>query len=378
MSLLAQRARHGSVAERAEIARGAATPPELLTWLAADPAPAVRMAVAANTATPPQAGLLLVEDQDAAVRSSLARRIALLAPDLAPGTQDRLARMSGLILSRLAEDAVTEVRAVIADAVASLPHAPKQLVLRLARDTELPVAEPVLRLSPLLTEEDLIALVAAPPAEFTRRSIAARPQLSEAVCDAVAASADSPAITTLLSNASAAIREATLDRLVEAASAEEGWQAALVRRPRLPPHALRRLGTMLAGSMLDALAARADLPDDMTDQLRAQVQQRLDSPIHQAVREAAWAGDRETIVQELAAATGQTAVRIEAALGLRNGRVVAALCWRAGWPASLSVEIQPVLGVPASRMVKTNVEGGWTLSDAELTWQLELLEDLPG
>ncbi|MGG5808650.1 DUF2336 domain-containing protein [Falsiroseomonas sp. CW058] len=377
MSELALRARHGGVAERMAIAGAAATPPELLTWLAADPAPAVRMAVAANRATPPQAGLLLVEDADAAVRGSLARRIAGLAPGLDPAAQDRLARMTGAILARLAEDAVTEVRAIIADAVATLPNVPRDLVLRLARDTELPVAEPVLRLSPLLTDDDLLALVASPPAPFTCSSVAARAELSEAVCDAVAASADSPAIATLLANPSAAIREATLDRLVAGARAEESWQAALVRRPRLPGHTLRALGAMLAGTLLDRLATRADLPDDLACELRARVQARMEEPGHEAVQAALAAGDRDAVVRELASGAGVTPLRIEAALGLRSGRVLAALCWRAGWPAPLAAGVQTLLGVPPRRIVLPNAEGGWALPEPELLWQLELLEDLP-
>src|SRR5690606_18810420 len=132
---------------------------------------------------------------------------------------ERLARISGAVLERLVEDAAVEVRSALAEAVARLPDAPRALILRLARDTALAVAAPVLKGSPLLTEADLLALVAAPPARFTRRVVAARPRLPEPVAEAVADSADSPAITALLANGTAAIREATLDRLAAAAGA---------------------------------------------------------------------------------------------------------------------------------------------------------------
>ncbi|WP_270939444.1 DUF2336 domain-containing protein, partial [Falsiroseomonas oryzae] len=173
---------------------------------------------------PPQAGLLLAEDPDAAVRTALARRVGKLAPGLSAAAQDRLARITGAILGRLVADAAVEVRAALSEAVAGLPDAPRELILRLARDTEMPVAGPVLRLSPLLTEAELLALVAQPPAPFTRRLVAARPRLTEPVAEAVANSADSPAIVALLGNPSAAIREATLDRLVAGAAEEPAWQ----------------------------------------------------------------------------------------------------------------------------------------------------------
>ncbi len=373
------RMREASIAERTAIAADGATPPELLTWLAGDGAPAVRAAVAANRATPPQAGLLLAEDPDTAVREALARRIGRLAPAAQPESPDRLARMTDAILARLVEDAAVAVRAALADAVAGLPDAPRALILKLAADHALDVAGPVLRLSPLLTESDLLALVAEPPAPITRRCIAGRPALQESVAEAVADSADSPAIAALLGNASAAIREATLDRLIEGAAEQPAWQAALLRRPRLPAHAARTLGTVVAAHLLEVLAARADLPEGLADTLRTRIEARLAdaAPSEAAAREAAQSGDRAALVGLLAAGTGLGETRLEAALALRSPRVVAALCWRAGWSAELGEEVQLALGVARARLVRANVEGSWTLSIAEMQWQIELLEELP-
>jgi uncharacterized protein (DUF2336 family) len=375
----ALRNRHGSTTARAAIAGAADTSPELLTYLAGDASGAVRAAVAANPATPPQAGLLLAEDPDPAVRLALARRLGPRAPESA-AQADRRARMLAAILGRLVEDAAAEVRAALSDAVAGLPDAPRALILRLARDAELPVAEPVLRLSPLLTEDDLAGLVADPPAPFTRRLVAARPDIGEAVAEAVAASADRPAITALLSNPSAAIREATLDRLVAAAAEEPAWQAALARRPRLPPKATRALGAILAAHLLEVLAARPDLPEGLACTLQARIAERLEAvaPVQASALEAARAGDRPALMGVLAAATGMTLPRIEAAVAMRSPRVIVAICWRAGWSAAAAEEVQAALGVPRARIVRANVEGSWTLSPSELQWQLELLEDLPG
>jgi hypothetical protein len=40
--------------------------------------------------------------------------------------------------------------------------------------------------------------------------------------------------------------------------------------------------------------------------------------------------------------------------------------------------VQVAFGVPRGRALRPNAEGGWTLSAAELQWQVELIEDLPG
>ncbi len=380
MSLATLRERQGGPRERAALAGAADAAPEMLTWLAADPDPGVRAAVAANRATPHQAGLLLASDPDTKVREALAARIGGLAPKLAAEAQGRLARIGAAILERLVADAATEVRAALAEAVAGLPDAPRALILQLARDTELPVAEPILRLSPLLDEADLLALISAPPAGFTCRVIAARPGLTEPVAEAVADSAEAEAVTALLRNASAAIREATLDRLAGAAADRPGWQAALARRPRLPEAAARALAGMLAGHLLAVLAARADLAPEVAAQLAPRLAERLETAKRdqEAARAAAAEGDRAAIETMLVAATGLGAARVEAALALRSPRAIAALCHAAGWDADVAEGVQLALGVPRTRAIRPNAEGGWTLAAAELQWQMELIEDLPG
>lgn len=379
MSLRALRERQGSPAAREALAASPTTSPELLTFLAGDDSAAVRAAVAANSSTPPRAGLLLADDPDKAVRQALARRLGHGA-GATEATRDQRTRITAAILARLVEDAAAEVRAALADAVAGLPDAPRALILRLARDTALPVAEPVLRLSPLLTDEDLIALVEAPPAPFTRGLVAARPQLGERVADAVAASADRPAIGTLLANPSAAIREATLDRLVAGAAEEPAWQAALVRRTVLPPRAARALGAIVAAHLLDVLAGRPDLPDGLAVELRGRIAERLEAaaPAQDAALEAARSGDRRALVGVLAAATGLLPNRIEAAIAMRSPRVIAGLCWRAGWSAAAAEVMQAAFGVPPSKILRGNAEGGWTVSPSELQWQIQMLEELPG
>ena len=68
------------------------------------------------------------------------------------------------MLAELVEDEAVRVRAAIADVVKDMPQAPRELILRLAHDSAVPVSEPVIRLSPLLTTEDLLALLARRPA----------------------------------------------------------------------------------------------------------------------------------------------------------------------------------------------------------------------
>ncbi|WP_203077232.1 DUF2336 domain-containing protein [Falsiroseomonas ponticola] len=377
-------ARHGDTAARAAVAREAGTPPELLTYLAADPAAEVRRAVAANAATPPAADRLLADDRDAAVRTELARRVAKLAPRMNAGAQDRMTRLTGGTLALLVEDTAVEVRAALAAVLRDMPDAPRDLILRLARDAAMAVAEPVIRLSPLLTDDDLLALVADPPAPGTRRAVARRPALTEPVTDAIAATADSAAVAVLLANPSAAIREATLDSLVAASGSRPNWQAALIRRSRLPPRTVRALGEIVADHLISRLAARPDLPAGLAESLRSRVIARMAeaegevAPHEATLFTAARVGDRDALLEALARDSAMTEGQIEAALSLRSGRALAGLCHRAGWSPQLAEAVQLVLGgLPPHEIVRPTAAGGWAMGDAELEWQAELLEGLP-
>src|SRR5207248_85745 len=154
------------------------------------------------------------------------------------------------------------------------------------------------RLSPLLTPEDLVALVSSPPAPETVTAVARRPHLAEAVSDAVAATADTAAIRSLLTNGSAAIREATLDSLIAQSAQHVEWHEPLVRRPLLPPHAARALSGIVATRLLEVLAERGDLDHELTEELRRRLTDRLST-------EAAGAAAQPRLTTERALAEAQ-------------------------------------------------------------------------
>ena len=213
-SLTVQRAALRALAEPARVRLGAAadTPAETLGELAADPSVTVRAAVAMNPAAPDRAHRLLAGDADERVRTLLARKLAALIPSLHLSNRLAVEAHTLATLTQLVEDEAVRVRAAIADVVKDMPAAPRELILRLARDSALPVSEPVIRLSPLLSAEDLLALLADMPAGGVARAVAVRPHLPSRVCDALAACADNDAIGALLGNGSAAIRSPTSTR----------------------------------------------------------------------------------------------------------------------------------------------------------------------
>lgn len=382
-----QRASTGLDSERMALAALADATPEILYFLAADATPAVRAAVAANAAAPIQADRLLAADADPAVRAEVGRKLAPRAPALA-AAQDRLGALGWRVLCGLAEDAAVRVRAVIAEELKAMPDAPRELILRLAGDAAMEVAEPVLRLSPLLTEADLLALVAGPPDAATITAIARRPALSERLSDAIATTADTPAIAALLGNASATICESTLDALIVQAATRVHWQEALVCRPALPPRALQALALCVAGHLLQPLSARRDLPPALAETLRSRVAERLaqqalgDAPPpspEDLFEAAAMRGDLAAMAGLLATHAAVPPGTVECAARLRSAKALVSLCWQAGFGIRSAVLAQSVLGqlAPGAVLMPT-AAGGWPISTGEMLWQIELLAEPVG
>jgi len=391
MANLQHIARYGSESDRAGLAAHPQTPPELLFFLVADRSAAVRARIAANRATPAQAARILAEDKDPAVREVLAERIAGLVPNLERHAATRLGQMVMAALGLLAEDAAVTVRAALAEALATMPDVPRDLVLRLARDTEWPVAEPVIRLSPLLTDSDLLSLIVTPPASFSRRAVAGRPGLTESLTDRLTRLADDAAILTLLSNSSASLRESTVSALIARAQDRPDMQAALARRPILSQQAMVALAAIVTDDVVGDLAARADLPPRTATELRVRLTHR--SQAEQGERRARPAepsitgkGTEEVFLaaaarsdfagcaESLAARGGWNPDALRRLAQLLSAKALISIAWKAGFSPAVAIPVQVVLGgLPSHAVLRPAVPGAWPLCEQEMRGQLQLL-----
>ncbi|MBT6984547.1 MAG: DUF2336 domain-containing protein, partial [Rhodospirillaceae bacterium] len=200
------------VKARLLLAQSQDTMPEILYYLAGDQEAEVRQAVAANPATPVQADELLVDDADDDVRGDLALKIARLLPDMPDDEQEKVRELTFDMLKRLASDQLPRVRALLSEELKNSRDVPVPIIRQLALDVVAIVATPVLEYSPLLSDADLMEVIAAGCADEALCAIARRSDVSEDVSDAVVATLDVPAVATLLANKKASVREATLDQ----------------------------------------------------------------------------------------------------------------------------------------------------------------------
>ncbi len=370
--------------------------------LAGDPAVMVRAALAMNPATPPRVNQVLARDADERIRALLARKLASLAPELSTGEQDHLQRRADDTLIALVEDEAVRVRSAIADVIKQMPDTPRGLVLRLARDSAVPVSEPVIRFSPLLTPEDLIALLNAPSSAATTIAVARRPHLNSTVADVIAAGEDNAAIRAMLENPSAQIRETALDMLIARAADHEDWHEPLVRRPALPPRSARALSSIVATHLLDVLASRADLEPGLLAELRQRLEQRLadagtkpaadfDTTMEQAlaeahrllmrrklseeaVQDAIQRGNVRLVAALLAVAADVPVAVVDRAVLLRSAKGLVSLIWKAGFSMKLAGPVQASLAhLCPSAMLGPGPNGGFPLAVEEMRWQLDFL-----
>lgn len=257
---ITQLALSGTEAQRRQLAAHGDSPAELLMLLASDASPQVRQAVADNSATPAHADRLLCQDSLACIRVSLARKLGAQAGELMREDLPRRLRLARDALLLLAQDVETTVRAALADTLADLPDAPRELVLALARDAVLEVCEPLIRLSAALREEDLLDFVDRPPHHHTRPAIARRLHVTGLVAEALLQTGEEATITALLRNTSVRLAPAALARLAEQAAALPWLQEALATHPHLPETALACLVGSLSREVLTRLAIQGSLP----------------------------------------------------------------------------------------------------------------------
>ncbi len=152
--------------------------------------------------------------------SALAR--AYLYSDLSP---DDLAAAEGAMLLML-DDPSPLVRRSLADSLAASPSAPPAIVLALAADQP-QIAAPVLALSPLFVDADLVDAVAT-GGGAVQAAIASRASLPRSVAAAIAEVGTAESCLALLENRDADIAPFSIDRIVE----RHGHLAA-IREPLL-------------------------------------------------------------------------------------------------------------------------------------------------
>ena len=381
-------------------------PPEVLYYLAEDAETSVREAVAANPLCPAKGNLVLADDPDVSVRVALAAKIGRGEIRRAEGWKGGVAANGAV--DTLSRDRIAKVRAIIAEALKNLTDADPTVVNRLARDAEIVVAAPILEFSPVLTDGDLLDIIAGNPQKGALSAIARRSYVGEAVAGAIVAANDSLAITHLLRNGNAHLQESVLDLLIERCVDEPTWQEPLVYRPELNTRLAVRLAELVAVHLLDRILARKDLSPDAVREVakvvgeRIRQQEELNRTVappgdqsladrYGALIEQARIGHtqgkldeislmvslftdkRDEIVAALVVRAGLPLQSVLDMIEAQSPRAVSALAWAAGLSATFAFEMQMRLaGLPLAKVMKPGLDGSYVLKESDMRWQLAM------
>ena len=381
------------------IIRNADVGSAVFEYLAEHGAPGTRQAVAANPATPARINRLLADDVAEDVRAELAAKIARLMPGLKARESDEAVALTLATLEVLARDSAVRVRAILADEIKHLDCVPRDIALRLAQDVDELVAAPILEYSPLLSDADLMEIIAGGQVQQILAAVARRRPLGEEVADALVQSLDVSAVAALLVNPDAKMRKETLDRIVEEAETIESWHQPLVMRADLSARAIRRIGSFVGASLLEQLVARGDLSDATRAHLNRRLRARLEQNDEESgadsaaqivasakaqgtlddgfVENAATAGSRETVTLALASLAQVPEATVRKILGQRGAKPVVALAWRAHLSMRTAFKIQTsVMKLTGRDLLPARGGINFPLSKEEMRWHLAYF-DIP-
>jgi uncharacterized protein (DUF2336 family) len=378
----------------AELAGRTDAGPDVLHYLAARGAPATRAAVAANPAAAAATNRLLADDEVEDVRAELAAKIGRLMPDLSARESSHAVALTIETLECLARDASVRVRAILAEEIKNLDCIPRDVALTLANDLNAVVAAPILQYSPLLSDADLIEVIACGKVQEVLAAVAARRPLGADVSERLVHSLNVPAVAALLVNPDARIRKETLDRIIDQAEEISAWHMPLALRADLSARAIRRIGSFVGAAILERLAARHDLSETtrahLARELRARLakdndaapdtasaadvvaaaraQNRLDSLF---VEQAAQSGRRDVVILALAQLAHVTDQTVKKILAAGSAKPIVALVWHAHLSMRVAFKIQTfIMKLPAHEILPARGGVGFPLTKEEMRWHL--------
>ena len=233
----------------------------------------------------------LLTDPSGAARAATAAKIAADFGQGGMGPAER--KVAEEIFRLMVRDAEVRVREALAENLKRSRDVPHEVVLALAKDTD-SVAEPILKFSEVLTDDDLVEIVRTQgPAKQV--AIAGRPKVSEKVSATLVETRNEAAVQTLVANAGAAISEKSLQQVMDDFGGREGIQAAMVHRPKLPVTVAERLVTLVSEKLKTELVKRHELPAALATDLLLSSRERAVLGISSEAGEQ----DVETLVRQM-------------------------------------------------------------------------------
>lgn len=328
------------------------------------------------------------------LRCQMARKIAVLVPDLAETQRNELLRYAMDVLHYMAKDQLTRVRQVIAEELCETPNAPRGVIAALMWDEEADVKVPILEFSPLLSDLELLDIIGTSSVPAVLEAIARRKQVSEKVGDAIIKADQPGAIGQLLENPGAKLSADALDQIIERAPQYTLWHEPLLKRPELTQKTIDRIAGFVSTSLIGALREENKISRQVADSLMNAILARLrnlqgtkdksaESRAQRFYRRGELTQDvvmryldfnePEFVSAALALLSGVPLPAVQQMVRSQHPKAVVSLCWKAGLSMRNAIQVELRLArIHHSRVLYAKEGIHYPLSDNEMRHYLDL------
>ncbi len=212
----------------------------------------------------------LLADPSPAARADTAAKVARAYST--PSLSDTERQLAQAIVAALSRDAELRVRQALAEHIKDNPDLPPAIAARLARDVAA-VAVPVLRHSPVFSDDELIELLQGVSPQH-QAAIAGRDRVSAGLADALVNHAAEPAVAVLMANRGAAVSAPMMERALDRFGDSRAVGQALAQRPGVPAKFVARLIAQVSDDLRETLIARYQIPAGMAADMMMQMRER--------------------------------------------------------------------------------------------------------
>lgn len=190
---------------------------------------------------------------------------------------DRESELFGDVMAKVAYQVEMQVRKRLAERLARVDEAPRDLIVTLAND-EIEVAGPILRHSGVLRDEDLIK-VAKEKGQGHLLSISQRETVSEAVTEVLVDRGNDAVLVSLAENDGAEFSRATMATLVTKSETIEALHRPLLERHDLPPDMMHNMFWWVSSALREYIASHTDVDESVLEEVLSETRVDLESQI---------------------------------------------------------------------------------------------------
>lgn len=217
----------------------------------------------------------LAEETSPEKRIELLRRLSEMYFEEIESHSDAEHYLFGEIVDKIVDSIDKPHKVMLSQMMAPRPEFPRAAAVRLAGDSDIDVAGPVIAQSPVLTDDDL-AKIAGDGSQDHLHALAGRPHLPEAVTDLLVDRGDEKVVHAVSANHGAQFSQDGMNSLLERARADVDLRALLVERPDLSCGAVSKLLPLISANLVVRLAERGhDVGDALPPDMLATVSRRL-------------------------------------------------------------------------------------------------------